>query len=651
MKKIMMIVLCMSLFLGACMQQKTNRFTILEWYEMLAEIFGHINKEDDRVWFEELGLTEDSEVTYEVVYVSLGHALNLKEHETDSVELKNHPQGLIIQSFINLCKIDKLILDKPISKEDSQRLLDLACKAMRDFSFIDQSYRYTFKEEPQITDYRFDEKNGNQCPLEDGLYKQEQDYFMVQDHIYRKASFTDIFEDFECQGTFSPNLQEGIKFPNDATNLTRQGFFNHQSKVKQLSALPFSFELKGYKVKGSVSKDSLNVRVSGKVKGMDLEEIFSLDDLKITTDIAFNPFGKQRLLLRADYDAKNHISLSKELKKMSNYTLSDLVALKNRLSNLEHQQDTLEEIDIASFSFQVPWTTHTITVELDLRLSFNLNGEVGLMIESKQSHGVNVEHFRLNKIQYQDVICNPYIEGNMEGCIGLGLGMSVLNCSLVDFVVETGLGATCKSQIHLVDTKTKEVQKMSIDASLSAVNDVLNEFENTHERFVDTCIDVDTYWLVRFRAGSAKTLVHKLGLSGKFTPLKKKMNIYHFENRLPVLSCTRKYNFVDMNDLQTDITISKVSLTMKIGQIEKIELKTNERIVSASYASSDSNVATVDQNGNIQAVGSGLAIIEVKTDKGQTYYCKVYVPQNNEVEFTPLNSAFFLLFFDMSVFV
>ncbi len=106
-----------------------------------------------------------------------------------------------------------------------------------------------------------------------------------------------------------------------------------------------------------------------------------------------------------------------------------------------------------------------------------------------------------------------------------------------------------------------------------------------------------------------------------------------------------------MNDLQTDITISKVSLTMKIGQIEKIELKTNERIVSASYASSDSNVATVDQNGNIQAVGSGLAIIEVKTDKGQTYYCKVYVPQNNEVEFTPLNSAFFLLFFDMSVFV
>ena len=79
----------------------------------------------------------------------------------------------------------------------------------------------------------------------------------------------------------------------------------------------------------------------------------------------------------------------------------------------------------------------------------------------------------------------------------------------------------------------------------------------------------------------------------------------------------------------TDVTLNKDSATLFIGDTETLiptvlpEYATDK---SVAWISIDTNVATVDSNGTITAVGSGNAAITVTThDGGYTATCDVVV--------------------------
>ena len=81
----------------------------------------------------------------------------------------------------------------------------------------------------------------------------------------------------------------------------------------------------------------------------------------------------------------------------------------------------------------------------------------------------------------------------------------------------------------------------------------------------------------------------------------------------------------------TGVSLNKESLPLGIGESDTLIATINPKNAtdkSVTWTSSDSSVASVDNNGKVTAVGEGQAIITVKTnDGGFTATCQVTVHQ------------------------
>ena len=74
------------------------------------------------------------------------------------------------------------------------------------------------------------------------------------------------------------------------------------------------------------------------------------------------------------------------------------------------------------------------------------------------------------------------------------------------------------------------------------------------------------------------------------------------------------------------LELNKKSLTTKVGESVKLEVKATEEKVVA-WASSDVEIVTVDETGNITAVKEGKVEITATTEAGKTATCKVTVKE------------------------
>ena len=75
---------------------------------------------------------------------------------------------------------------------------------------------------------------------------------------------------------------------------------------------------------------------------------------------------------------------------------------------------------------------------------------------------------------------------------------------------------------------------------------------------------------------------------------------------------------------EPELKLNKKSLTVKLGESEKLVAETEEN-VAITWASSDEKVVTVDAEGNITAAGEGKATITATTEAGDSAVCKVTV--------------------------
>ena len=90
-------------------------------------------------------------------------------------------------------------------------------------------------------------------------------------------------------------------------------------------------------------------------------------------------------------------------------------------------------------------------------------------------------------------------------------------------------------------------------------------------------------------------------------------------------SCSVSVNPISV----TGVSLNKTSMTLLIGGTEKLTATvspSNATDKNVTWSSSNTNIATVDSNGNVSAINVGTAIITVKTeDGGKTATCSVTV--------------------------
>lgn len=85
---------------------------------------------------------------------------------------------------------------------------------------------------------------------------------------------------------------------------------------------------------------------------------------------------------------------------------------------------------------------------------------------------------------------------------------------------------------------------------------------------------------------------------------------------------------VTVKEVPTGIEINKTNLIMKKGETKSIKVKVlpdNLENKEVSYRTSDENIATVDENGNIKGISSGKVVISVETKETPTITKKVNV--------------------------
>ena len=93
------------------------------------------------------------------------------------------------------------------------------------------------------------------------------------------------------------------------------------------------------------------------------------------------------------------------------------------------------------------------------------------------------------------------------------------------------------------------------------------------------------------------------------------------------VSIIQKYlaEFISAFDIPKLLTLSPGSLRLEVGESVALTTSYTAEDGAVSFSANDPNVATVDENGVVTAVGTGNAIISAKADKKQSAYCTVRV--------------------------
>ena len=83
---------------------------------------------------------------------------------------------------------------------------------------------------------------------------------------------------------------------------------------------------------------------------------------------------------------------------------------------------------------------------------------------------------------------------------------------------------------------------------------------------------------------------------------------------------------VKLAKAEPEFKLNKKSLTVKVGDTEKLEVIAAEA-TAVTWASSDAETVSVDEDGNVTALKDGKADITVTTEDGKTATCKVTVKE------------------------
>lgn len=627
MKKVKLLIFGLAICLIGC---KAHVYTLNDWFKDAIEILGYTDNTAIEVWKKLLNATDvNAELYAKDAALMLYHVLN---EEGENVEETMIALGYFTE--------EQLLSSSTIDQDQAKDLLEKAKRDLSTKTFLEDKVDITFKEEMTFSNDLENEPAG--------LYETEDGYYRIEETgKISEVPIEEVVEDLDIETTFRPDLSQGIIFPEGTVFQAAPSSMNYQEQlgIQKLKSKYFSFNIQDYKVSGRVHSSGLDLSLRKKdfFHGMDLENELTVSQLKITADVSLNPFKDPHFLLRADYVLNNTLSLSQKeeqdiAKKI--LTTESLENLKTRLKSLVKLEDvSTGDLELVRFSFPVPGTLNILKVEMVLKMTLLLNGEIGLVFETSANQGFQASKEGMLTIQENKWEVEPYMDGKTELSCQLGLDLKLKKYLLADIYLASGIGAQGKASVYFVDKKKKVVDQQVLDSSLTALEDSLSIYEMNSDVYIDTCADVDLYWFIRINIGASNgSLLRKVGFSQSYTPIKKQLRLLHIEHHKVVDECTRAYQFNDEKELQNGLQLSSYQLILEPHEqvwlfVEGAKDKT------LKWQSSDEKVATVS-DGLIEAHENGVATIVVQDEDGRQSSCVIIVNAEDNVSFQPLSSFF-----------
>ena len=477
---------------------------------------------------------------------------------------------------------------------------------------------------------------------------------------------------------------------------------NSDYNVVQCASGQLGFTVDGLSISGTVSGDSISFSIKGDIPTnsksglkVTVNKSYEISDISLDYDWDFKGFSLDSAYAKLNYTVKDTTGVSFSGKKEGAlfYDQRTKPTLSNILSSEKRTKPTLSNIlssEIRSSAAAKGAKTITICsfpivnggvgrIDVDIKAKISVTGSVELIVTTHNSNGIEYKNGNIRYIKQKSCDTDLNIKAKIEATLYAGVSIKALKMNLLGVGFEGGIGVEFKTIAHLVNSDNVEIDQLSIDGNGEYIEATISSIENitydedgkTYTAHIDLCGEITTYFILKFKVdddcaladiinGKAKKSGGVINLEIEiFGKSNAKIDALctHIEDWTFMDECTRKYDSTksdeteqendttatDENNVQNGeaLDIDTYFHSLLIGNTASLsitQLPDGYEESDVLFSSSNINVATVDSNGKITAIGEGTAEIIVYIE-GTDYQikCSVVVSSIGENNFTGIS--------------
>lgn len=520
-------------------------------------------------------------------------------------------------------------LNAKVDKKTALSVIDRAVSYINNPE-IEDSY-YANDDSEHIKDYKLIE---NRLEVENEL-KEGDIVFLEDDGLYKKVVGTldgyylledeDVFDaisDLEFSGSEYIDFEEAEVIPYEDSTECNDDYVNNNYEL--LASKRKEFTTKGFRVSYSLSSSGIDARISKSIKD-NFTAFFdiSLSNVKPSYKWHYQNGDVIESFFKINYKLTNELGVS--CGKYSKYYLDfknlSSSSFLNKLKSSVKKSDDEVEFSIPICTIKTPISgIPSASFNIEVVAKVYVSGKIEIVLYNQGEVGFASRNGNFRVINEVDKDSDFIIGASARAVAGLNFNIETAKKRLMDVEFDAGVRAAVSSTIHLYDENGNE-EEVESDIAYAALEEISKENNS-----VKVCGDVSLNWVFDIQLNTAKSLLHKYGLTYTKEILNTKDQIFgnltHIENFMFVKKCTRKSRNPSSKTKTTKINsdkleLEKYSAVVIVNSSYQIPIKSipsSYTIDDLVYSSDDTSIISVDSNGLVKANTIGSTKVTVSTN-------------------------------------
>lgn len=479
-------------------------------------------------------------------------------------------------------------------------------------------------------------QEGDLIHFQDGS---EEQYFQIEriddtTAYLKEINLLDYTEDMDLSSSQELNFENAEIVDGEGEILQETSFTNHLTMMST-KPLQRTFHIGEFNVVVSVSGTALKAEVN-KVLPYGSKVYSSLKLSGMHVDYQWK--SKKKDVKDAYFKVKFSTNESFGLKNGSyknlygDFSKADSQNLLSSLPKMFVEKQDVVERSLELCKIKVPVNgAPMMNVSIGLRMNLYASGRVELSLTQNSEIGCEVKDGRMRMIHTMNHTNMNRFKANTRAGAGIDVGLNLASLRLMDVSLNAAAEASLKTSLHIYENDEHKVIPTEVGS------DVVDEVLEGNSSIL-VCSDINAELVLYLKMNSAKSQLGKLGLTkrndlAKLSLLPKGKT--HLENFQFVSKCTRKDRLkaakLDSLSVSKKIQLVDYSFVVHAGYVKAIGIKalpegyTKNDLV---YTSSNTDIASVDADGNVSGLQSGSVVVTVATsDKKHSISCNVLVSE------------------------
>lgn len=449
----------------------------------------------------------------------------------------------------------------------------------------------------------------------------------------------------------------------DVTEKPKVGYIgtdvNAESKaVAKDEITPLNVTISGVHITGSFSKERVKFTAEGDLYNsgptkIKFNKTYSMDNFVVSHKVDGGILGLKYAFAQVSYDTTDTSTLNFDYKKTGNFAPEYTNGNGKFATNFKRAilKDSTakgaKNIKICNFKLV---GSEVASLRLEVRLIISVSGEITVTVTTNNKAGMEFKkNSGIRWIKEEDRTTDFNIHGQFSVGLYLGLGVYLVgdHCNILSGGVTFTIGVVADLSAHIKDDSNRLLEEFDIEngndtvanAILKDLKDV--EYENAEYGKVkldyDTCINAKVYWQITAGLNDDCVAKKKL-LKNEKTSRSwggEKDGVFlemHFEDGKKVSGCTRKYSNVEAATTTTEaptteenkqasiFKVNSYNVKVAVGgsaKAEIIELPNGYNRSDIEFNSQNTEIATVNSNGDVTGVSTGSTVVTAQTKDGK----------------------------------